>query len=645
MKTGAWLVAMSAVLMSGCATVLPPDALKDVPKASDHPDDDYVVLLDETLVDYEPGPGDGPPQRVERWRRRIKLLKPTTLSPLTVGYSRTFTRVESIRMWKFDPSGRGEELSTEERADLPSFSGSVLFTDSRAVRVPIKPLPVGAIFEQEIVTRDLDVRPFVTSETFGDTHPTMKERLVVTAPADWELRWLTEGDAPEPQVSRRDGRQVLTFEMSNLESTERADHGPPLWMLLPRASVRLEKWFEGKAEHTAWKTPERLSNYLSTEYAKQAAITPGLEQQVREVLAGVPDEPEAKARALYEFACRSIQYCAVEVGYGGWIPHSAEDVRKGRYGDCKDKATYLHALLKVANISSAPTLIYAHDGTPRPFGLPSLGSNFNHAILAVDLPGRTVYADPTHRTVPFGQLPPSDQEATVLEVREGGVELKTTAASQPGDNVEHQQVRLTMDAAGDATGSITVATRGARALPMKNQLMLGTGRLAQWLDGQVWTRNTHVSDAKATRTGDFADDIELEGQLLVRHAVLRGASGDALLRVSDVLDPVLRPIPEDRKQARVWRFPETLRTTVSIALPAGGAVGTLPQPVELDSPIGRYSLSWRAIDGGLEISRELVRKQRTLGQRDFEEANRFERAIATAEHRAATLRLPSGGAR
>jgi hypothetical protein len=45
------------------------------------------------------------------------------------------------------------------------------------------------------------------------------------------------------------------------------------------------------------------------------------------------------------------------------------------YGDCKDKATYLHALLKTVGITSAPTVIYSHSGSPRPFDLPSLGVN------------------------------------------------------------------------------------------------------------------------------------------------------------------------------------------------------------------------------------------------------------------------------
>lgn len=645
-----WVVVVPvvAVLVSCASAKLPASALLEVPKREDFPNESMVVLLDETVAQYEPGPAGGPPQRLETTRRRFKLLKPTAPPPLTVGYSRTFTRVESIRMWSYDEKGDGKELDTSKRSDSPAFDGSVLFTDDRAIRVPIPPLPVGSIVETEVVTRDLDVRNFVTAQVFGDTLPVMKSRLVVSAPLAWELRWISQkpgGDGPQPTERIVDGRRELTFEMTKLPAEDRPKRGPPLWLVVPMATVRLEKWFEGNEERRAWKTADRLSNWLSGEYTKQAEITPALEQQVKEVLRDVPDEPEARARALYEFACRSVQYCAIEIGYGGWIPHSAEDVRKGRYGDCKDKATYLHALLKAAGVSSAPTLIYAHDGTPRPFGLPSLGWNFNHAILAVDLPdGRVVYADPTHRTVPFGQLPPSDQEAPVLELRQGGVDVKVTPASAPDANVEHQRYVFRLDANGDADGFVTIEAKGSHALTIKNRLLLGTGKLAEWSKRIMWTTGTHVDELSAKKTGDFADDVELSGALTMRHALLKGSAGDALLRVSNLFVPWVNVVPRARTQPMVWPVAETLRATATFTLPPGSSVGAVPADTEIDSPIGRYSLKWSRTNDSLTVTRELVRKTRTLDSTNFDEANAFSKSVLTADHKAAVLKLV-GGAR
>lgn len=316
-------------------------------------------------------------------------------------------------------------------------------------------------------------------------------------------------------------------------------------------------------------------------------------------------------------------------------------MQRGRYGDCKDKATYLHTLLRVAGISSAPTLIYSHQGTPMPFQLPSLGANFNHAILAVDLPGgRTVYADPTWRAVPFGQLPPNDQEATVLELREKGAPLKTTPASAATANVERQLVTLSLDARGDGAGTVKLETTGGSALNVKNRLLMGTGKLSEWLAKELWNRSAHVETAKATSGGDFIDTVSVEGTLEVRHLFARGTKGDVLLRVSDVFEPWVRPWPEGRQTNVVSKFAQTLESTLIIDLPPGAEVRAMPADTEVDSADGAYKVSWEKRGNGLEVTRTFVRKHRVIPVARLGQANEFVSDVLRAEHAAAVLRLP-----
>lgn len=641
MARSLWWV-MAVVLGAGCA-LGPRLDLKALPGAKEYPDAQYVVLLSETLARFVPeGPG-GAPQVVltERWR--VRILKPTVLPPLRAHYSRSFSRVESVRGRVIKPDGDEAPLDVSKQYDAPVFDGSVLFTDDRVVTVPVPPLAVGAVFESEIVTRRFDVKPYVLREWFGDFVPVKHARLVVTAPKAWLVRWQVQawdGVSFAPVEDAEGELRRLTFEKHDLPALEPEGDSPAVYALVPAVSLRLEEWTEGGQQQQAFPTPEALSKWLWAQYEKQATTSAELEQTVKEVLAAVPDEPEAKARALYEHACRAIQYCAIEIGYGGWIPHDAASVQKSRYGDCKDKATYLHALLKTAGLSSAPTLIYAHGGSPMPFQLPSLGANFNHAILAVDLPGRTVYADPTWRVVPFGQLPPSDQEATVLELRPEGAPLKTTPASEAQHNLERQVVRLTLDALGNGAGTVTLEARGASALPVKSRLLTGTGKLSEWLGKELWNRTAHVETAKATRSGDFVDDAAVEGTLEARHLLLRGTRGDALLRPSDLFVPWTSPWREDRKTNVVYRHAETLESTLVLQLPPGAEVRALPADTELDSADARYRVRWRKDGASLEVTRTLVRKTRVIPAARLPENADFVRRVRRADHAAAVLRLP-----
>jgi hypothetical protein len=420
--------------------------------------------------------------------------------------------------------------------------------------------------------------------------------------------------------------------------------GPGLDALLPSLDVRLEEWTENGVSQRAPATPEALSDEMWSLYAPRAEPDDAMRALVRQVLEGVSDEPEAKARTLYEWACRSIQYCAIEVGYGGWVPHAATEVQRTGYGDCKDKATHLLALLRLAGVEAWPTLIYAHDGVPRSFGLPSMGSNFNHAILAVRLPGRTVYADPTHRAVPFGQLPVSDQGALVLELRPGGASLERTRDSTPEENQERQHYALTLRADGDAEGVATIAASGARAQPIKQRFIAGTGLAHRWLEGRLWARDVIVSQVTPPARDDFAPRLQVSSQVLVRRAVASAASRQALVRPVDLLGRSFVRVSGSRKTPLLARSAEQLEAVIELALPAGTVVGALPAPVSLENAVGAYSLSW-AVDGTrLTLTRTVRRAKRQVPVALLAEANALAEASARAEATPVLVRLGAGGA-
>ena len=99
------------------------------------------------------------------------------------------------------------------------------------------------------------------------------------------------------------------------------------------------------------------------------------------------------------------------------------------YGDCKDKATLMRALLKAVGIDSYLVTISADDRTFVRQERASPGQ-FNHAIIAVkvsdavtlptviaDSPlGRLLVFDPTDRITPVGSLPVEEQGSYALVI-------------------------------------------------------------------------------------------------------------------------------------------------------------------------------------------------------------------------------------
>ena len=117
-----------------------------------------------------------------------------------------------------------------------------------------------------------------------------------------------------------------------------------------------------------------------------ASLTPEISAKASELTRGAVKDLD-KIRALAAFV-QQTNYVSIQMNIehgGGYTPHRATDVLSRNYGDCKDKATLLRALLKAVGIDSYAVSLYSGD---REFVRPEWASprKFNHAIVAVKLP-------------------------------------------------------------------------------------------------------------------------------------------------------------------------------------------------------------------------------------------------------------------
>jgi transglutaminase-like putative cysteine protease len=98
--------------------------------------------------------------------------------------------------------------------------------------------------------------------------------------------------------------------------------------------------------------------------------------------------------AAARFVQDEIRYVGVEVGAGRFRPGRPADVMARRFGDCKDKAALLVALLRAAGITARPALVstsldeHLEDWSPSP-------ARFDHVIVEVQLHYNTYWIDAT----------------------------------------------------------------------------------------------------------------------------------------------------------------------------------------------------------------------------------------------------------
>src|SRR5437879_13376014 len=105
--------------------------------------------------------------------------------------------------------------------------------------------------------------------------------------------------------------------------------------------------------------------------------SPELKQKAASLTASA-STPSAKMKALGEFAQRDIRYVAIELGIGGWQPHPAAEVFTHHYGDCKDKATLMGAMLHEIGIDSYYVVINSERGPVAPETPAHMGRSEEH---------------------------------------------------------------------------------------------------------------------------------------------------------------------------------------------------------------------------------------------------------------------------
>lgn len=198
--------------------------------------------------------------------------------------------------------------------------------------------------------------------------------------------------------------------------------------------------------------------------AAKTVITDEIRRKASEIV-GDRKAPRDKARAIYEWVSANVRYVAVYLGAGGYVPHTADEVLRNRYGDCKDYVAVLGALLAAEGIDSTPVLLALG---PR-FSLPSLASPdwFNHAMLWVPQIG--VYMDATGRVLPFGTLAEATMDKDVLPTRNFNALLHTPMIAADA-NAMRSEARLAMDDDGKAKGEARVTGSGPFAAGLRNLL-------------------------------------------------------------------------------------------------------------------------------------------------------------------------------
>ena len=327
------------------------------------------------------------------------------------------------------------ELDPKTIADAPAQDeSSDVYSDGRVMRAPLPAIAPGSVVEQEVIVSE--TAPFFGAGTaarsfFGRVSvPTRHSRLTLDAPSSLPLRYSAQLLPDfQPQRTERDGRVQLLFERGPMEASEEAQ--PNLPSDVPAYPS------------VAFSTGESWER-VATEYEKivdSHIVSLEVKPLVDKLTRGKNTRTE-KAQALLEYLDKEIRYTGVEFADAAIVPHSPGEILAHKYGDCKDKAALLVAMLRASGIPAYVALLNAGSRLDVPADLPGMGL-FDHAIVYA--PGEPdLWIDATDEYAKLGQLPGSDQGRLALVAHSGSKALVRIPEASSRDNIllEFREIHL-----------------------------------------------------------------------------------------------------------------------------------------------------------------------------------------------------------
>jgi transglutaminase-like putative cysteine protease len=413
-----------------------------------------------------------------------------------VPYNETMQTLEILDAYTLKANGERiqvtpDAIHTQQRRESPRQS---LYDDLRQ-KVVIFPNVAGG--DSIVLTaRWRQNQHYIPGQVFVsqlyDRGPVMEDaRETIVAPKDFPL--YIESHDLNVETVERDDTIVRTWRYASAVGAAHTDepalidpddHGPRLYA----SSLR---------------TYEELGRTYAELVLPKLAVTPAIETLANDMTKGIVDRRE-QAQRIYNWVSRNIRYVALEFGQSSIVPHDAGSIADRGYGDCKDHAVLLMALLKAKGIESEIVLIDA-GSTYTLSAVPRI-SQFNHAI--VYLPEFDLYVDATAGVAPFGVLPFGEYGKPVVHAVRSGVVVRKTPVMPPTTLTLTSNSRFETD--GRIIEDSTVEVDGAFSIAFRNSAQAiqiqGTSR---YIAGRI-------ANSDATGALEFEDPLELSARYALK---------------------------------------------------------------------------------------------------------------------------------
>lgn len=537
-------------------------------------------------------------------------------------------KLNHARIYK--PDGRVLEGTEAGETDLADSSAAMYYdVRSRTVRFP-------GVQKGDVVELDYSVTPTASSNPYGDYFATLVpfrsimpqalQRYVLIAPAKRSLN-IVEHSMSRAAVPRLKGdSRIYSWEEHDLPALPKEPRGPALTESAPYVHV---------STFASW---DAIGRWYAQLIKPQFELDNTLRDVVTRITNGKQTDLE-KINAIHEFVLRNTHYVALEFGIYSYKPYPVTQIFTRRFGDCKDKASLMIALLRQAGIDADIALVRTRrlgDIDQRAVSI----ALFNHAIVYV--PKWDLWLDGTAEYAGSRELPLDDQGALALVVAlDGSASLRRIPLTKPEDNYTDRVVSARVQTDGTIVFTGTAYTRGEDAPGLRRDFEIAERQRDLFRNSLAEVFPTvHLDDVYVQGANDLERDVSVDFR-----GTLDSFSGKRVLSLNTSWMPrsyvqTLAPL-ESRTQDLILSAPWTTQEELRFQLPRGASIDFVPRDTSLDTPFGSIRIQYQRQGRDLIISTSVQFRKLRITPAEYSGFRDFCRQIESAFRAEIKVTLPA----
>lgn len=619
-------------LQEAARTATPTYEIKDVPA---------VVLRNEESVSVD---SDGKVTRTRRFAIRILTREGRREAIASVVYNTDGEKVKDIDAWLIRRAGQNKSYGKKEMIDV-ALQRNDLYNEGRIRLIDASDdTSEGDVFGYQTISEERTV--FSQFQFLFQTDmPVLYSRISLDLPNGWSAQGITFNTATKVEPSVNGSSYV--WELRDLSPIPPEAGSPSRSSLAPRLAVSFFPTGSSASQIRTFSNWADVARWMAELEDPQMTVDDALAAKAHELADGAKTEFE-RIRAISRFV-QQIQYISIQIGTGrggGYRPHAATEVFAKSYGDCKDKANLMRAMLSVLKIPSYMVSITADDAT---YVRPEWASphQFNHCIIAIKVSdettapsvivhptlGRLLIFDATDPYTQLGDLPEDEQGSYALIDNKDTTNLTQMPVTPAEMNRLDRTVEMTLDATGNISGKInekTVGQSATRERAMLRQLsnVDYNKMIEKWLTrGATGIKATKIETKDDHDTGNFDLDVEfaagsyaqiMQGRLMVFKPAIVSRHD----RLSFTEGKRYHPYVVDASL-----YTESMR----VKLPAGFVVDELPDAADVETPFGKFSATYTVDGDYLTFKRSMKMNRATIPADKYDSVRKFFSSVRAAE--------------